>query len=834
MTTTRIEPSPRTRAYVAWVLRWGKVLWFFALLLSLWTTLRTAELYGGLRSELELLLPQEAPSVQALHELRRRMPGIQHLGVVVDAGIARNLPAAERLVDDLAARILRYPSDLVFSVRKDIAEERAFLDRNALLYVQLADLRSIRERVEARRDWEVSSAMGSNLLDDDEPAPSLDFSDIEKRYRERDLSADRFQNGRFTSAGAKASVLLVEIAGYSTGTDKAAQIMDRIRDDVARLGGTDAYGPGMQVAFTGNPAISVEELSALIVDLTFSSLVIILLVVGVLALYFRWWRAVPAILLPLLLSTTYSFALARLLGVTELNSNTAFLGSIIVGNGVNFGIILTARYVEERRAGAEVGEALAWAVHGTRVGTVTAAAAAGIAYGSLMVTQFRGFWQFGVIGGIGMLMCWTVTFLLTPSLLAWFDSSPSAAPRSLPSRTKLSPIAALAQIVSRFPRAFVAGGVAITIAAAIGSAGFGPDRIETDFSKMRRRDTWQVGEGYWGRRMDAVLGRYLTPVVILTDSARQTREVAAAVRAEAQRDPLARIVASVRTVDDVIPPDQDAKLAETNKLRRVLTPRMRAQIPAERREYVDKLLSGDDPTRVTAAELPPTFTAGMLERDGSLDKAVLVYPKTTRDTWQGEVILGFAERLRAIAARFPSADGRVPRVAGSAPLSSDIVASMVRDGPLATMVAVAGVLSLVLATFRFRRETLLVVGSLLVGVLWLVWATIVLDVRINFANFIGFPITFGIGVDYAVNVMWRYKLDGGRDVLGAIKSTGGAVGLCSATTIIGYSSLLLAKNQALFSFGLVAVLGELTCLFTGVALLPAVLLLLDRRKGSRQ
>ena len=29
-----------------------------------------------------------------------------------------------------------------------------------------------------------------------------------------------------------------------------------------------------------------------------------------------------------------------------------------------------------------------------------------------------------------------------------------------------------------------------------------------------------------------------------------------------------------------------------------------------------------------------------------------------------------------------------------------------------------------------------------------------LDVKINFANFVAFPITFGIGVDYSVNLNW--------------------------------------------------------------------------------
>jgi predicted RND superfamily exporter protein len=77
--------------------------------------------------------------------------------------------------------------------------------------------------------------------------------------------------------------------------------------------------------------------------------------------------------------------------------------------------------------------------------------------------------------------------------------------------------------------------------------------------------------------------------------------------------------------------------------------------------------------------------------------------------------------------------------------------------------------------------------------------------------------------------MARFLRDGSRDVGAAIRGTGGAVGLCSLTTIIGYSSLLVAQNVGLFLFGLLAVLGEITCLTAAVVVMPAVLLLLHRR-----
>ena len=62
----------------------------------------------------------------------------------------------------------------------------------------------------------------------------------------------------------------------------------------------------------------------------------------------------------------------------------------------------------------------------------------------------------------------------------------------------------------------------------------------------------------------------------------------------------------------------------------------------------------------------------------------------------------------------------------------------------------------------------------------------------------------------------------------------GAVLLCSFTTTVGYGSLVLSDFQALESFGRLAVLGELACIFAAVFLLPSVMTLLFRKRGRKQ
>ncbi|HEY3255057.1 MAG TPA: MMPL family transporter, partial [Polyangiaceae bacterium] len=372
-------PSDRVRRYVAWSVRNGWWLWLVAVLLAIPASFRTVQLYANLKSDVEELLPRNAPSVAAIDELRTRMPGVRYLGVLVDVGKPENLPAAERLVDDLAARVRKYPKNLVAFVRTGVQVERDFLKHNAPLYVDLADLKTAKQRIADQRDREVSKSLDLGLGDEeDEP---LDFSDLQKKYDAKGV--DRFKDGRFSNADQHLTLMLIEVASLTTGSDLGNALFKRVQTDLKELGGTDKYAPGMRIGYTGDVAIDIEELAALVSDLSVSSVVVILLTLTVILVFFRWWKSVFALLVPLTLATLYAFALVTLppANIEGLNSNTAFLASVIVGNGVNFGVILLARYVEERRLGNGIDESLVTAIWGARAGTVVAALAAATAYG---------------------------------------------------------------------------------------------------------------------------------------------------------------------------------------------------------------------------------------------------------------------------------------------------------------------------------------------------------------------------------------------------------------------------------------------------------------------
>ena len=294
-----------------------------------------------------------------------------------------------------------------------------------------------------------------------------------------------------------------------------------------------------------------------------------------------------------MLATVYAFALVTLwpIGITNLNSNTAFLASVIIGNGVNFGVIMLARYVEERRAGASIDRALLNGLAGSRVGTSVAALAAAAAYGSLSFTQFRGFRQFGTIGGVGMLCSWVCAYVLAPPLIAWLDRKGGSV-RALASSRKRTPLMGrLAALVTHHPTPIVFGALIVSALALVRVRTLGRSSIEYDFSHLRRADSHISGEAYWGAKMDDLLGRYLTPLVLLTDGSAEAAKLEDALRAAQARPPLAGVLDTVVSAADVVPRDQAAKIAVVQQIDRDLTPNLKKRLSDEQRELLARYLT---------------------------------------------------------------------------------------------------------------------------------------------------------------------------------------------------------------------------------------------------
>jgi hypothetical protein len=230
---------------------------------------------------------------------------------------------------------------------------------------------------------------------------------------------------------------------------------------------------------------------------------------------------------------------------------------------------------------------------------------------------------------------------------------------------------------------------------------------------------------------------------------------------------------------------------------------------------------------ISARDLPASVRRYYTERDGTIGRVVAYFPRADVSVWDGRVQMKLASLVRQIRL----ADGSSVRSSGPGVVFAGMLDAIRHDAPRLTAIAFSAVAIMVALLVGLGGASPILV-SLVIGVVWMVGALALAGVRLNFLNFVALPITFGIAVDYAANVYLRYRADGDGSIVRAIVTTGSAVALCSLTTIIGYGSLLAADTQALRSFGMAAVLGELACLATALIVLPAALVLWERRRGA--
>jgi predicted RND superfamily exporter protein len=280
------------------------------------------------------------------------------------------------------------------------------------------------------------------------------------------------------------------------------------------------------------------------------------------------------------------------------------------------------------------------------------------------------------------------------------------------------------------------------------------------------------------------------------------------------------ILDDVFTMQSLVPENQIAKISILKSIVADIPPKKQAHLKGKMRRYFDDTIEASKLTPYSFTDLPEVIRRQFREIDGSEGKLVLLYPKFGTDTKDGRVVLKFAKEVRGV--ELPP--GAV--VAGSHLVFADMLAAISHDGPIATLLSFTVVLLLSIWLTRGGVSgSFVLMLSLLIGVIWTVALASIFNMKINFLNFIALPITFGVGLDYAINVYGRYRhSDHSHTGLKlAIQRSGSAVTVCSGTTIIGYGSLLLSKNGALFSFGMLAILGEIACLVAALIILPAMM-----------
>jgi len=569
----------------------------------------------------------------------------------------------------------------------------------------------------------------------------------------------------FPSPDRRQLVLAPPAADY-TAVEPALESIARVRAIAQEL----THYPGLRVRVTGDLAVLTEEMSEIRGQVALASIASFLLVAAVLLHTLGSFRLVmaTAALLAVGLAWTAGFAA---LAVGRLNVLTAAFAVLYIGLGVDFGIHFALSFRERRALGEPPEKALREA--GRNVGSSLFFCALTTAMGFLafLPTDYTAVAELGIISAVGMFLSLLATLTWYPATIALGLGDSRRLESSAPYQISLPswPL--------RWPRAVIAGSALLAAGAGVVASG-----VHFDENPLNVRDP----------RVESV--RTMTELLADAEVSPWTIELLAADHAEASAlaARLAALpeVASVRTLDDLLPADQAPKLA------------LLATLPAG-------AVPGLPLRAVKAEDLPATLRERYRAPDGRQRIEVFAQEDLTRP--------GALPRfVDAVAAVRPDAAGAA---VGTVAFARAIVTAL-RE---ALTTAILSILALLLILWRSPRDTAIALAPLVLGSLCLAAATVLLDVPFNFANVIVLPLLLGIGVDSGIHLVHRYRLHlrQDRDILHT--STARAVFFSALTTLVSFLTLTLASHRGIASLALLLTLGMALMLAANLILVPALL-----------
>jgi preprotein translocase subunit SecF len=243
--------------------------------------------------------------------------------------------------------------------------------------------------------------------------------------------------------------------------------------------------------------------------------------------------------------------------------------------------------------------------------------------------------------------------------------------------------------------------------------------------------------------------------------------------------------------------------------------------------FIDRLREmgrGSDPlTLETAAKfLPPAVLNNSIRKigDGSYVAAISFYgtdpdaveviPESVVESWRNQV--------------GPFVEFSYEKI------NRDLQRLVLHDSQRAMGWTAAGILLVVYLSFRNLRVSLIVLIPIIFGIVTTFGLLLLVRHHFSFISITAIPLIIGIGIDNGIHLVRRYQENERNEILVITKASGAALIQSNLTTIVGFGALMTSSFAPLAEMGLVTSLGVALALAGGLLLIPAVIVIEERRR----
>jgi hopanoid biosynthesis associated RND transporter like protein HpnN len=835
----------------------------------------------ALDTDLSGMISNKLPFRKDEKDFRKDFPQLSNnIVVVIDADTVEGAVTAR---DRLSGR-LRQEKGLFKNVY--VPGGGTFFEKNGLLYLDVEQLQDLsdslaaaqpllalltedlslsnffsvfRQAVEKKKEIEIPQSRMDSLFD--EMNRTVEGA---MHGRPRQLSWQQLMAGQIGTLEKHRQFIILQPYVNSRFLSGAKVPLEATGRIARELGLDEAHG--IRVRLTGDISLANENLVAIqgtlgIVVLASFILVVVTMAIGVGGSPLL--TVANMVTLAVGLVWTLGFAIATL-GAFNLISIT--FAVIYIGVGIDFSLLFCLIYRQYLRQGKGNVDAVTATSVNVGKGLFLCMATEAIGFYSFVPTAYAGASNLGLISGTGMIINLMVTFTVLPAL---FTLVPLKRKKIRESRITESN---LAKTVAAFPYRHAKGVTAGAAILGLGAAALLPG-LHFDYNPLNLYNP--TSEAVMTAQ-ELFRDPFSSPwsISVLVKGAGDARQTAA------RLDKLKEVKSAV-TIFDYVPANQNEKLAIVSDMALFMPPLpatmdIRHSTPSEDLKELSGFMVELKRSYLSPAGSPNPHAARLYETLNEFRKSVRLSGRGEKDFSTLEtallsnlpILLGRLEQLlqaapvgignlpRELVNQYVGADGRyriqvfpseniaesgplkrfVTAVRAIAPHATDTPVSIYESGKAvvssfsqATLYALVAITLFLLFELRSLLATVLILIPFGLAFLMTAATSVLLNVPLNFANIIVIPLLLGLGIDNAIHFIYRYRRDPSGNLNVLQTSTSRAVYYNTATSVVGFCTLIWMPHRGLASMGIVLTLCMAYVMICTFTFLPALMELFGSR-----
>jgi len=668
-----------------------------------------------------------------------------------------------------------------------------------------------------------------------------------------------------------------------TGADAAQAIVDDLLKDY----------PDVKAGLTGMIAIGRDEMVYSAQSLGYTTVIAMIAILLLLMISFRMWVAPIFAIANLLVGLVWAVGTVAIV-VGQLNMMTQMMAVILLGLGIDFSIHIISGFTERRAAGDSIAEAMEKTFLKSGKGILTGAITTTCAFLTLVISHSRGMKEMGLATGTGLLAILLATMLFLPSLLVFRERRLDKKHERKKDIKQIVQRDISFRFLGRTGE-WLSKHYIFTILASIVISSlliWSASNINFDYNYMNIEPKGLTSITL----QDTVLDKFdlsMDYALVLTDNVKQSRELSTSYRelgpvaitedislylpSEEQQQKRIPLIAKIREKiqstaikQTMLQGDLTILSSEIDRLQMNImeiqdmaflggqdkvdnkckeivgdpeNPNSRNIIREFRQLLEENIPAAAKGLSKFQQNFAPYFKKSVIKmssaesiRQDELPVSILDrYSNKRRDQflvtvfpagnlWQdAELLKKFADDLERVS----------DKATGMPLVFRALIEIIGRDGRNAVLLTLVIVFLLLWVDYRNPGHSLMAMIPLALGVFWMVGFMHLTGMKLTIMNFMGLPMIIGIGIDYGVHILHRWRHEGRGKIRIVYSSTGKAILLTSLTTMLAFGSLVFSIWRGFGQLGGALFLGVGACFLTTVIVLPGIIGMLERRNSKK-